>query len=496
MTLLRKQALWLVIAMMAGIAAGWLIYAGKTTAYASTAQVDIETHVVQNSTPVQPNLATEKQVATSGVVVVGTARSLGLKPADISKALKAGVSGTSNVLSITCTMPTVSMAERCAAAAAAAYIDFRNQSAESLVTQTHDPLHATLVTQASTPLSPAGLSKKILLPLGAIIGLLLGIGGIYVRDRLDDRVRDRADLERCLEVPVLATIPRLRRGEGKAASIFLQAPLSPAAEAYRRLRVGLQPHINSASDQGAVLLVASGRTREGRTSVAANLAAALAHAGTSVILVDADLRNPALGTVFEAAKRAGLADLLGGEASIEEVALPTDIPGLRLVTIGGLTSRSVDTFEINRINVVFAALKVKAEVVIVDSAPVSAISDAITLARVSDITLMVADVRRTDRAAATAAIGELRATAPRAIVGVLNNDRQPRWRRQTRPGVVTVAESPLPSTGVPARSTAQTPPGGQNGRQWIRLGALRRSEETILAHGTNTHDAPAGQDTE
>lgn len=496
MTLLRKQGLWLVFAVLAGVVAGWLVYAGKATAYASTAQVDIEAHVVQNTTPVQPNLATEKQVATSGVVVANTARSLGLKPADIAKALKAGVSGTSNVLSITCTMPTVSTAERCAAAAAAAYINFRNQSTGSPGTQTHDPLHATLVTPASTPLSPAGLGKKILLPLGAIIGLLLGIGGIYVRDRLDHRVRDRADLERCMEVPVLATVPRLRRGAGNAASIFSKAPLSPAAEAYRRLRVGLQPHISSASDQGAVLLVASGRTREGRTSVAANLAAAMAHAGTSVILVDADLRNPSLGRVFGAAKRAGLADLLGGGTSIEDVAVPTGIPGLRLVTIGELTSRSVDTFETNRINSVFGKLRVHAEVVIVDSAPVSAISDAITLARVSDITLVVADARRTDRAGAAAASAELRATAPRAIFGVLNNARQSRWTRQARPGVVTVTESPVPSTAAPAGSAAPAPPRGQDGKLRNRLGALRRSDEAIVAHGANTHEASSGQDPE
>jgi Mrp family chromosome partitioning ATPase len=135
---------------------------------------------------------------------------------------------------------------------------------------------------------------------------------------------------------------------------------------------------------------------------------------------------------------------------------------------------------------VFGKLRVHAEVVIVDSAPVSAISDAITLARVSDITLVVADARHTDRAGAAAAIAELRATAPRAIFGVLNNARQSRWTRQARPGVVTAAESLVPSTGAPARPAA---PRGQPGAQ-------RRSDEAIVAHGANTHEPSSGPDPE
>ena len=81
MTLLRKQSLWLVVAILAGVAGGYLAYAAKSVAYTSTAQVDVEAHVVANTTPVVPNMATEKPVATSGVVLASTARALGVRPA-------------------------------------------------------------------------------------------------------------------------------------------------------------------------------------------------------------------------------------------------------------------------------------------------------------------------------------------------------------------------------------------------------------------------------
>ena len=470
MALLRKKILWLVIAMVAGIAGGYLAYAAKSVAYTSTAQVDVEAHVIQNTTPVTPNMATEKAVAVSGVVVDSIAAKLGLPPGALAKDLKSVASGTSNILSISCTMPTAVSAQNCAAAAAAGYIAFRNDSAAMASAQAHDPLHATLVTPPLLPVSPSGLGKKILLPLGAILGLLLGVGAIFLRDHLDDRVRDRADLERCLDAPVLATIPRVPRRAGRPASIFARAPLSPAAEAYRHLRVRLEP-IMSVSDPGRMLLVASGGPREGRTSVAANLATALAHAGTIVILVDADLRRPSLSTVFNTGARPGLTDLLAGRASIEEVAVLTDVPGLKLITAGNLTDKSADMFEGNLLTRTFAKIRTQAEVVVVDSAPIRTISDAITLARISDITMVVADLRRTHRADASAVAQDLRAAEPPAIVGVLNNVPRSLRKNQARPGVPGGPESLSPASSVPSALAASVPPRGPNGRNRAPLSA-------------------------
>jgi polysaccharide biosynthesis transport protein len=473
MTLLRKHSLWLVVALLAGIAGGYLAYAAKSVAYSSVAQVDVEAHVVANTTPVAPNMATEKAVATSGVVLESIAQKLGTSSGDLSKNLKAVASGTSNILSITCTMPTAISAQRCASAAAAGYIAFRNATGAAAPVQGHDPLHATLVTPPLLPVSPAGLGKKILLPVGAILGLLLGVGAIFLRDHLDDRVRDRADLERCLEVPVLAMVPRVPRRAGRPAHIFSRAPLSPAAEAYRHLRVRLEP-IMSVSDRKTVLLVASGGIREGRTSVAANLATALAHAGRSVILVDADLRRPALSTVFQTGARPGLTDLLAGRASVEEVAVPTDVPGLRLVTVGRPTDRSADLFESNVLTRTLARMRDQAEVVVVDSAPIRAISDAITLARLSDITLVVADLRRTHRGDAGAVGQDLRTAGPQAIVGVLNNVPRSHRKHQARSRVPGGPKSLAPAASVPSVLAATVPPRGPNGKDRATFGASQR----------------------
>ena len=123
MTLLRKYSLWLLLATLAGIAGAWLIYASLPVRYVSTAEVDIEPTAAAIAANWAPNMITEQQVATSGVVLTDVTRAIGIPPGTLAGDLSATVSGTSatggtaNVLSINCAMPTAIMAQRCSAAA-------------------------------------------------------------------------------------------------------------------------------------------------------------------------------------------------------------------------------------------------------------------------------------------------------------------------------------------------------------------------------------------
>jgi Mrp family chromosome partitioning ATPase/capsular polysaccharide biosynthesis protein len=491
MTVLRKHGLWLIVATLVGIAGAWLVAAGRPVLYSSTAQVDVEPHVVANTTPITPNMGTEAQVVSSGVVLASTARAVGVTQRSLETDLSASVSGTANVLSISCTMPTPAMAQRCAAAAAAAYVDFRNLAGGSKSARAQDPMHVTLVTTATRPAAPAGPHKRILLPLGAMLGLALGIGAVLVRDHFDDRVRDRADLERCLDAPVLAAIPCIRHRRVKPAFVFCRAPFSRAAEAYRYLRSRVQPLLTPTRNGGTVLLVTGAQALEGRTCVAANMAAALAHADTTVILVDADLRHPSLSKIHGAGERPGLTDLLAARATLEEVAVPTDVPGLRLVA-GGMrpaATEVADTLEPVQLARAFAGMRAAADVVIVDSAPVLAVSDAINLARVSDIVMMVADVRRTGRGAASAAVREIRAIGQETVVGVLNGVPS-LANGGARPSVTPEPRSLASPHQVPAMLASAVPPRGPNGQHRGRFDATPARRHRRADTGTDTGDSP------
>jgi polysaccharide biosynthesis transport protein len=474
MKLLRKYILWLIAATMAGIVGALLIHVSLPAHYVSTADVDVEPNIAALNIGYAPNMVTEQQVATSGVVLADAAHALGTTPSALMNDLSATVSGTSatggtaNVLSINCAMPTATSAQRCAAAAAAAYMAFRNDATQPKNVQAHDPIHVTLVTAATLPTAPAGVRLRILLPIGAVLGLLLGIGAAFVRDYLDHRVRDSADLERYLDAPVLAAIPVARHSH----DVFIRRPLSAAAESYRYLREHLNSHIVIASvpDGGVVLLVAGSHADDGCTNAAANLAVALAEPGAKVLLVDADLWHPSLGVIFGASRRPGWSDLLAGRISLDEAAIPVPrVPGLRLVTAGYVTVRSVEIFQEARLAQAFQDMRAQADVVVVVGAPVLEISHTIALARASDIVAVVADARHTTREAASAAAQEIRATGPRIIVGVLTGVSSPaKGRAQPTPAH---AESLAPASEASAILAGVVPPRGPNGQHRERFGA-------------------------
>jgi MinD-like ATPase involved in chromosome partitioning or flagellar assembly len=204
--------------------------------------------------------------------------------------------------------------------------------------------------------------------------------------------------------------------------------------------------------------------------VAANLATALAYAGDKVILVDADGQHPSLSRVFGTGDRPGLSDLLAGRALLEEVAVPTNVPGLRLVSAGETVGLTSDTLDASSLGRAFARMKAVTDVIVVDSAPVLEVSDALTLACVSDLVVVVADPRRTRRGDASAVAQQIRAVGLGTIVGVLNAVPGALWNRSTPPNVSREGEWVAPSPQVPAILGSLVPSRGPNGHN-------RRSED-------------------
>jgi succinoglycan biosynthesis transport protein ExoP len=443
--LLRKYVLWILICTVACVAGAWAVSALRTVQYTSTASVDVEASAIPGSLPATVNTTTEKQVAASGVVLARASRAAGLTAAQLAGHVAVAVPSGANVLTISCTLPSPAAAQRCATAVTQSYMHFRNDQGVSKTVR--DPLTVTLVGAAQVPTKPSGLSLGLLLPLGAIVGLLLGIGTAYARDRQDDRVRDRDDLEECLGASVLAVVPRTQSAL-QAATVFTAEPGSQSAEAFRYLRAHLEPLIPADQAGGKVLLVTGAQRQEGRSSVAANLAASLAQAGRRVLLVDADLRNPFLGEVFGTGSQRGLTELLARQAALADVMVPTGRPGLQLITAGQNTGGPSDVLNIASLPGAIADMRAAADVVVVDSGPALAVSDPIAIAQHSDLVLQVANVRRTLRTSIRAAAQELRTGSTATLVGVLTGV----------PGTPTLRRSPAGQIVPPERARAADAP--------------------------------------
>jgi len=484
MRMIRKQAIWVVLATLVGLIGAWLSVSGRAVAYTSTAGVDVEPRIIAGSVPVTPNLATEEKVATSGDVLGAAAGALHMTPGHLASHVSVSVSGTSTILSISCTMPEPAQAQECARVVTQTYIDFRNETAADKNVQARDPLNVTLVSPATLPITPAGTKKSLLLSVGAFLGFLLGIGAAYVRDRADDRVRDREDLSRNLGVPALAEIPRVRRRAAPAAFAFARLPASRVAEAYRFLRVRVSDLPRADAARAQVVLVTGPRGGEGSTTVSANLAAALAQAGERVILVDGDVRNFSLSALHGLAGRPGLTDLVSGRSSLAEVAEAIDRPRLVVIPAGQTRSNPADVLEPSAVAEVFATLSAAADVVVVDSGPVLAVSDPTVLASVSDVVVVIAAARRTTRTDVRAVASEILSAGERQVVGVLNH--VPRSLPLIRRAGAPVARRPAPA----AASLAGSGPARGSDADGSALAAQRRPDDEAVGASRTTVEAP------
>lgn len=261
--------------------------------------------------------------------------------------------------------------------------------------------------------------------LGVIFGLMAGIGAGYLREYFDDRIRTEQDASRIAGAPIAGAIPRSSKWR-RRRSPFL-ATMSDAgsatAEAYRTLRqtlvtAGLGRTIRTVQ-------VTSGGPGAGKSATVANLGVACAQAGLRVIVVSADLRKPRLHAFFGSSNETGLGQVLAGEARTKDRLLPTAISGLSVLPSGPAVQSPATLLDGGHLERVLVELLEVADVVLVDSPPISAGADAMVLAGRGDLSLLTMRRGSARTSGVTAALNLLaRAGAPR-VATVLNLAEKP-----------------------------------------------------------------------
>lgn len=260
----------------------------------------------------------------------------------------------------------------------------------------------TVVDPATPPREPS--SPRVLLStlLAALVGLLIALGIAYTLEYLDDTVKSSEDVEAATGLATLGTVIKMK-GDGGRSEIYRLAtllyPRGPAAEAYRTLRTNLE--FAAVDEPVRTLLVTSSIPGEGKTTTASNLAVAFAQAGRRVILLDADLRKPGVHKVFDLPNAAGLTSLLRtDDVAIDDVVQATEEERLHVITTGLLPPNPAELLGSNRMKTILERLVAAADLVIVDSPPLQAVTDAAILSAITDGTLLVIDAERTRRGAA------------------------------------------------------------------------------------------------
>lgn len=227
------------------------------------------------------------------------------------------------------------------------------------------------------------------LGLGAVVGLIFGVGIAFALEYLDTSVKSLEDVERFLNVPVLAVIPT------DVGILHKQSGSSPDAEAYRILRTNIE--FNRKNPEDNSITVVSGGAGEGKSTTMVNLAYICAQGGYTTLMIDADLRRPRLHTFFDINNSVGLTNYLTTDLLLEDVILQTPVDNLYFMPSGILPADAAGILNSRRMSELIKDVKQRFDLVLVDSPPILGVSDASVLASEVDLTMIVVQHRKLPR---------------------------------------------------------------------------------------------------
>jgi succinoglycan biosynthesis transport protein ExoP len=276
-----------------------------------------------------------------------------------------------------------------------------------------------LVEPAVVATEPIDSNQLRTVLLAAAVGLVLAIGTAFLLEYLDDTIKTPQDVDRTMHLTTLAGISRIRGDHYEEKLITVKHPKAPISEAYRVLRTNLQ--FSSLDQPLRTLVVTSPNPVEGKSTTVANLGVVMAQAGKSVIVVDADLRRPVLHRIFQLNNDRGLTDvLLSAEPLLDGHLQATGVENLRLLNTGPLPPNPSELLGSQRMARLIEQLKAEADVVLFDSPPSLAVTDASVLATQTDGVLIVADAGRTRRNLARESVERFQQVGAKTLGVVLN----------------------------------------------------------------------------
>ena len=254
---------------------------------------------------------------------------------------------------------------------------------------------ASVLEPALAPTSPVSPKPKRDAALLGFLGLSLGLGCAVLLEQIDNRILSRDDVELAFgPLPILAAIPEAS-GSRKRTLFFTENKNSHVGESFRILRTNAQ--FFSMNEPLGRVLVTSPHGKDGKTTVAVNLAASLAASGLRTVLVEADLRRPCASTYFELPPAPGLSDVLVGRSEVSEAIRATGVANLRLVPAGTVPPNPSELLGSKLMVSILDELAADGSVVVLDSPPALVVTDAAVLAAQMDGIVLVVRAGRTHR---------------------------------------------------------------------------------------------------
>ena len=268
-------------------------------------------------------------------------------------------------------------------------------------------MNVSIVDIARPSVSPTYPVPARFLALGSLLGGMFGFALAWLRDLMDHRLKSVEEISNTLQLPVLGALPLSNGGDDRheIGRIVLTKPRSMAAESFRTLRTAI--HFGLTRDEAKVIAITSPSPGDGKSTVASNLAIAMAQSDQRVLLIDADMRKPKQHEIFGVAGEHGLSTVLAEKRSGAEFIQKTEIDSLDLLPCGTHPSNPVELLNNGYFREFLEELQQTYDKIVIDSPPVMPVADARVIAAQTDATIMVLRADRSTRRTSLAARDEL-----------------------------------------------------------------------------------------
>ena len=279
-----------------------------------------------------------------------------------------------------------------------------------------------IIDNAETPTTPVRPKKKLNVLLGLVAGLILGSIVAFVLEYVDDSLKSLSEVERHVGQAIYGVVPRIPRDvEEGAPSILItrRDPKSPISEAFRTLRTNIQ---FAAPDRRVhSLLVTSAGPSEGKSTIVSNLSITIANLDIPTLLIDCDLRKPNLHNILSASRDPGLTNVIMGEVPWRDAVQTTAVTNLSFLPSGPIPPNPTELLGSQQMRELMEAVKAEFGIVLLDSPPVVAVTDAALLSSIVDGTLLVVELGRARAQAVNRAVDLLQNVQARLLGVVANN---------------------------------------------------------------------------
>jgi len=260
-----------------------------------------------------------------------------------------------------------------------------------------------IVEYAAVPTQPIGVTRLKTILFSLLFGLGSGCAIVFVLHQFDPRIKSEDELISEASLVSLGTIP-LKTPHGSLEK-FSKLP-ADLKDAFAYLRTAIL--FTVPADRSHAILISSSLPQEGKTAIASNLAVSFASGGLKTILIDTNLRKPAVHSLFHCAQDPGLTDYLNSQADINSIIIPTDIEGLSVIPAGGSVLNTTEILNSDKMAGLMAELKKRFDKIVVDSPAILNVADAVILASFIDSIILVVNTGATDKRLLKKAVDELR----------------------------------------------------------------------------------------